>query len=241
MRRVSKPNQIQAAPVVALAVTALFLAGGCGGKKKQAPAPAPATQQGRAEPRPQEPAPRDEPTIAFAPQEEIKPLAIPAHVEFPEERRPSDRPLAEAIVRAASAIAAGDADALSALLDDTAREAFDLMRSHGFAPVAFENIQRVRVCALHPASDEAEVALGVQRSDGATLVSLRAARRGDSWVFQGLTPLFTPFASAVEDFDGVQLAEAPLPEPLAPEEALPTDADATKQKPTRANTSTGIH
>jgi len=169
------------------------------------------------------------PAPTFAAKQQVAPLKIPDGVEIPNEHMPADQPLAQAIIDLSTGLLEGDPNAIAGRFDDTAKSALEVMKTHGVLASALNGVTRVRVCALEMAGDEAVVGLGVQRDRYAILLSLRATRVNNAWIFQGMTPVLAPKARDVKMFDGVRLADAPLPEPL-PEVVTPTDDGSRKRK-----------
>ncbi|RMD62458.1 MAG: hypothetical protein D6824_06705, partial [Planctomycetota bacterium] len=166
---------------------------------------------------------------------------VPAGVEFPTERMPHDPELANAVIDLAQATLKGDTEALLGLLTREARSAAEAMQQRGLLATALRGAERVRVCSLSEGAEEATLGLGVQRSDAAALLTFRAIRIADEgWRFEGMTPRTKLTALRVEDFDGVQLADAPLPEPL-PDTTLPQDdQEQPRRSPSGSRSTRGL-
>jgi len=215
-----------------LLTTAAGLLPACGKKQEQASAPPAQQEQPQQRPTPPPPPPA---TFAQAPaQPAVQVKEVPEGVEFPEERMPRDPELANAVIDLAQATLTGDTQALLGLLTLDAKVAAEAMQRRGLLQGALQGVQRVRVCGLSEGAEEATVGLGAQRPGAATLLTFRAVKIADEgWRFEGMTPRATAAALQVEEFDGVQLADAPLPEPL-PDITLPQD---DQEQPRRRSSS----
>jgi hypothetical protein len=132
---------------------------------------------------------------------------VDKRVQFPGEKAPYDRGLAEAVASFAGALAAGDDGAFGGFLDLTTRGILDSMLADGSWFDATGRIEAVRVAYLgqNPDEDEnadsAQFVLAVQEPGGAYTLGWAATKTGGGWVMAPLptADLTLPRAS---DWDG---------------------------------------
>ncbi len=204
---------------VLIRVTGLLTIGGAcalGGCDKPAPPPPP----------PAAPAPVQTP----APQQaSLESVELDPRVQFPEERLPYDQALAEAVGTLASAIARGDDEAMSRLLDPPAEAVLAELVERGEWESQTKGIELVRIVALEGAEADAKVGLAVQDPKGAYLMAWEGRRAGDAWIFTGLATTEQTAARA-SDLDGVALSEEAVPEPQPEVAEAPADPDGRRDE-----------
>lgn len=130
-----------------------------------------------------------------------------ARVQFPQEKAPYDRSLAEAVIAFAGALASGDDAALSDSLTLSGRGILDSMLADGSWFDATDKIEAVRVVYLgqQPDLDEdassADFVLAVQEPGGAYTLGWSATETDGGWV---MSPVPTADATLprAADWDG---------------------------------------
>lgn len=187
---------------VALLAASLTLGAGCEKKKKPAPPPPPPPK-----PVVVVPDPIDVGGL-------LQTMKSDARVQFPADRAPADRSLAEGVIKLANTLCKGDAAAIKALVDPATQATVDkLVENGGWEDT--KNIEAVRVVALTGTSDaRAETSLvgfAIQGRDGAYLLAWNAKREGDAWKFAA-APCQADVKARASDFDGTGITanvEAP--------------------------------
>ena len=192
----------------ACALTASALVSGCG--KEEAPPPPPP------------PAPA--PVVEVSPLEGLK---MDPRVQFPQEREPSTRELAEAIATLASAFLKGDANAAKSVLAPDASALIDEMVESGEWKTGTSSIEAVRVCVLSEQAEAgtATLGLGIQDATGAYLLAWRGTGANGAWAFAPM-PLDDTEAKQVAQLDGSPMTSRELPGP----ESVSVDPEARKVK-----------
>lgn len=185
----SRANKWSMIGGLSLALLAGTLAG-C--EKKKAPPPPPPP-----------PAP-----VAVAPTWSLEDIAMDPRVQFPENRTPSTRELAEAIAKLATAIITGNDRDMTTLLDPIDHAVMsDLVSSGGWTD-GTTGIEAIRVCVLEEGEGKTtcRLGLGVQDKLGAYLLAWSGASGGGQWTFQGLA-IVPQFAERVAALDGASMIE----------------------------------
>ncbi|HHN77770.1 MAG TPA: hypothetical protein ENK11_03715 [Phycisphaerales bacterium] len=198
MKRNTRHKHALALGLALLAAASAPLAG-CG---KEAPPPPP-----KAPPPPPPPPPKPDRVTLSALM-----AGADSRVQFPQEKAPYDRSLAEAIIAFAGALASGDETAFGRVLDDDARGVLDGMVADGTWYESADRIEAVRVVYLEQSPDEdedatsAEFAFAVQEPDGAYTLAWMATRTDGGWV---MSPLFTADATRprASDWDSDSFAD----------------------------------
>lgn len=163
--------------------------------------------------------------VAKAPEPELSPLEelpMDPRVQFPEERAPASRSMAEAIAGLASAIATGDADQAAEWLAEPDRMVLDQLIESGGWGKATSALEIVRVCVLEQTDQTCTVGLGVQDSEEAYLLAWDGASTDGQWTFTA-RPLVEITAPVAADLDGAELRAPVIPE--AEYEVLDTGGD----------------
>lgn len=160
-------------PCLAAAVAAAFFAG-CE-KKKPPPPPPP-------------PPPRPEVVIPdkVEVQALLQQLGSDARVQFAPAAAPTDRSLAEGVIRLADALARGDAPAMRGLLDRAGQAILDDLVGTGGWEDGTKSIEAVRVVRVNQSGYErpaASVATAIQEPGGAYVLVWQASPAGDGYVF----------------------------------------------------------
>lgn len=136
-------------------------------------------------------------------------------VQFPEERKPSSKDLAQSIADFASAFAAGDAGAVRPMLADSFAVVLDDLVETGDWTSSTSAIEAVRVCVLEEESDGVVLGLGIQQPGLAYMLAWTGSGGGSGWEYAGMA--IDPITAVrVIALDGVDLEEPEIPE-LAPE------------------------
>jgi len=179
------------------AMAAASLVTGCGKEKEEAPAPV-ATS-----------APAPEPVVS-----PLEGLRMDPRVQFPQERSPSTRELAEAIAKLATALVKGDATGAQSVLNTDAAGLVDEMVTSGEWKKGTTGIEAVRVCVLTEQTDAqtATVGLGIQDSSGAYLLAWKGMGADGLWKFSPM-PVDDTFATQVALLDGSAITSRTLPDP----------------------------
>lgn len=169
-RRTNLSRRCLAAAAVVAAVVA-----GCE-KKKPPPAPAPA--------------PPTRPAVVIPDKVEVQALlqqlGSDARVQFPQSAAPTDRSLAEGVIRLADALARGDAPAMRGLLDRAGQAILDELVGTGGWEDGTKKIEAVRVVRVNQSGYErptASVATAIQEPGGAYVLVWQAAPAGSNYVF----------------------------------------------------------
>ena len=196
MTSLNKARSIARSASVVLLVASVALGVGCGKKKKPAPPPPPP-------PKP----------VAVIPDPIdvnglLQTMKSDARVQFPQDRSPADRSLAEGVIKLANALCKGDAAAMKPLLDAGANSVLDeLVSSGGWDDT--KNIEAVRIVSLSGTTDaRAESSLigfAVQGRDGAYLLAWNGKRDGDAWKFAA-APCQADVKPRASDFDGTSIS-----------------------------------
>lgn len=198
MKRSTRRKHALAFGLALLAAGAVPLTG-CG---KKAPPPPPPR---KAPPPPPPPKP-DRVTLSTLM------TGVDERVQFPQEKAPYDRSLAEAVISFAGALAAGDETAFGDALDGNTRGVLDGMVADGTWYESADKIEAVRVVYLAQSPDEeehassAEFVLAVQEPDGAYTLGWSATKTDGGWV---MSPVFTADATRprASDWDSDSFAE----------------------------------
>jgi hypothetical protein len=128
-------------------------------------------------------------------------------VQFPQEHAPTDESLAQAVADFTSALAKGDNNALSAMLDAPGRAILTEQVQTGAWERETSNIETVRVVALNRDGENANLTVAVQDPRGAYLLGWKAARtNADAWVFGG-APAPDARAPRASDLDDAVASE----------------------------------
>lgn len=128
-------------------------------------------------------------------------------LQFPEDKAPYDKDLAEAVIAFAGALADGDDGAFGGALNDEGRGVLDGMLADGTWFESTDEIEAVRVVYLGQSPDEdeeatfAEFVLAVQAPDGAYTLGWEANETAGGWV---MSPIRTADATLprASDWDG---------------------------------------
>ncbi len=181
----------------------------------------------------------DQPRERPEPRPRVDPMAeldIDPRVQFPEQRAPATRELAQAVADLASAIAAGDADRLRQLVDAPTEAVLDELVESGAWEEETGDIEVVRVVNLESEEGVAKVGFAVQDPRGAYLLGWEGSELRGGWVFTGFAVDGAPEAARAAELDGAALVEAALPEP-GPESAAnpeelrpPVDEDNRRRR-----------
>lgn len=178
---------------------AALIGSGAGCKEKKKPAPPP--------PPPPKP-------VAVIPDPVdvgglLQTMKSDARVQFPQDRSPADRSLAESVIRLSNALARGDAAGMRGLLDKSAQSVLDELISSGGWAEETKSIEQVRVVALSGTqdarADASLVGLAIQGQNGAYLLAWNAKRDGDNWIFAA-APCQADVKPRASDFDGVGIS-----------------------------------
>lgn len=205
------PHLVRERLTVVLGACALSAAALVGGCEKEAPPPPP-------------PAPAPAPVVEVSPLEGLK---MDPRVQFPQEREPSTRELAEAIATLASAFVKGDANAAKSVLSPDAGALIDAMVATGEWKTGTASVETVRVCVLSEQADSgsATLGLGIQDATGAYLLAWRGSNADGVWEFAPM-PLNDTEAAQVALLDGSPMVSRALPGP----ESVSVDPEARKIK-----------
>lgn len=193
------------------ATSALALPGACGGSESEPEASRPAPP-----PRDTTPVDRPEPVRTAS-------LTMAEGVEFPDDRAPSDRSLAQAVADLASALATGDSDAMASLLDPAGAAVLDDLEARGAWERSTASIERVRVTRVEPSAGTARVAIGVLDGPEAYLLGWEAMQQDGRWMFSGLA-IEPQTALTLADLDGAALTVRMTPVARLEEEQAPVEA-----------------
>lgn len=172
---------------------------------------------GKEEPPPPPPPKRDPPPPPPPVRIEISPLMIgvDARVQFPADKAPYDRNLAEAVISFATALATGDDATLGGMLGLRSREILDSMLADGSWFDETDEIEAVRVVYLGQEPDGAddanfaEFVLAVQQPGKAYTLGWSADDTDGGWV---MSPMETPEGTRprAADWDADSMADLAL-------------------------------
>lgn len=171
-RRTSTTLAVARAAFLGLALAASFA--GCE-KKKPPPPPAPVV------PPPPPPPPKVEV------QALLQEVGADARVQFPESSAPTDRTLAEGVIRLADAIARGDSSSMRRLMDRSGQAILDEIVGRADWAPATARIEAVRVAQLMQlgvgGQPTALVTTAIQEPGGAYILNWTAQPVEDSYIF----------------------------------------------------------
>jgi hypothetical protein len=236
---ISRDATRRAAYLAGLALCAVAVLGGCEKKKKKPPPPPPPVVD-RAPP----PPPKVE--VATLLQE----LNSDARVQFPEASAPTDRDLAEEVIRFANALARGDEKSMRPMLDRAGQAVLDELIGNGSWGDATASIEAVRIVRLTQSGFErpsAMVATAIQDRGGAYVLNWNATPRDTGYVF---APALSPgeVKPRASDWDSAVItASLDLPEdrpgagnaPGAKDKPADQPTDEPADDPNRKNTPGG--
>jgi hypothetical protein len=146
--------------------------------------------------------------VAVGPDWTLEDIAMDPRVQFPENRTPSTRELAEAIAQLATAIITGNDRDMTDLLDPIDHAVMSDLVSTGGWKDGTTGIEAVRVCVLEEGEGKTtcRLGLGVQDPLGAYLLAWTGASSDGRWTFQGLA-IVPQIADRVAALDGASLIE----------------------------------
>jgi len=166
----------------------------------------------------------------IAPQWSLADITMDQRVQFPEERLPASRDVAQAVADFASALVAGQTDRLRAMLTGRDQALVETLLKEGAWAGDAKGLPAVRVSVLEETGEGFRLGLSIQDDLGAYLTAWEGTGTGGAWVLSGIA-IEPVLAERLTDLDGSGLIAPQLPQTVtaaaeapAPEKDQPASA-----------------